>query len=203
MHRRVKIIATIGPASANEETMRKMVENGMDAMRINMSHGDYEEHQAKIDIWRKIAPDKPIILDITGPSIRTVLDESLNVKEGEKIVIGRDFKTSRDISSSVSPGDEILIDDGRVRLKVENVQGNNIETLVTVGGEIKNKKSINVPGVDIPYELPTEKDKRDMLWGIKNGVEVIFASFVGHADDVIAVKKFLRKTAQTHGYLQK
>lgn len=193
MPRRVKIIATIGPASATEEIMRKMVEKGLDAMRINMSHGDYEEHQAKVDIWRKIAPDKPIVVDLTGPSIRTIVDKPLLVKEGERVVIGRDFGTSRDISGAVNPGDEILIDDGRVRLEVEKVEGKNIVAVVTVGGEIGDRKSINIPGVDIPYDLPTEKDRKDMLWGIKNDVEVFFASFVNHAEDVLAVKEFLKE----------
>ncbi|HIP74410.1 MAG TPA: pyruvate kinase [Euryarchaeota archaeon] len=193
MPRRVKIIATIGPASAKREILEKMVEKGLDAMRLNMSHGDHEEHQAKVDIWREIAPDKPIIVDLTGPSIRTVVDQPLVVKEGEKVVIGKDFSTSRDISGIVKPGDEILIDDGRIRLKVEKVEGNNIVAVVTVGGEIKNKKSINIPGADISYDLPTEKDKKDMLWGIKNDAEVFFASFVNHAEDVLAVKEFLKE----------
>ena len=193
MPKRVKIIATIGPASANEETMRKMLEAGMDAMRINMSHGDYDEHQAKIDIWRKIAPDKPVILDLTGPSIRLRVDETLPAREGDKIIIGRDLRLNRDISSAVVPGDVILIDDGKVQLEVDEIKGKEIETTVIVGGEIKNGKSVNIPGADIDYDLPTEKDKRDMLWGIKNDVEIFFASFVSRPEDIMSVKKFLGK----------
>ncbi|HID08972.1 TPA: pyruvate kinase, partial [Candidatus Micrarchaeota archaeon] len=174
-------------------TMQKMAEAGMDAMRINMSHGDYREHQTKIDIWREVAPDKPVVVDLTGPSIRTEVAAPLKVKEGDRVVVGRDFRTSRDISDVVVPGDVILIDDGRVQLEVEKVSGKNVETVVTVGGEIKNKKSVNIPGADIPYELPTDKDKKDMLWGIKNDVEVFFASFVSRAEDVLAVKSFLKE----------
>lgn len=191
MPRRVKIIATIGPASANEEIMRRMLEAGMDAMRINMSHGDYEEHQPKIDIWRKIAPNKPIVLDLTGPSIRTKVGDTINVKKGDTIIIGKDVETNRDISSAVVPGDMILIDDGAVKLEVEAVNGKNVECTVIEGGTIKNNKSINVPGAEIPYDVPTEKDKEDMKWGADNEVDVFFASFVNTARDVIAVKEYL------------
>lgn len=162
-------------------------------MRINMSHGDYKEHQEKIDIWRQIAPNKPIILDLTGPSIRTEVKETLTVTKGQKITIGKDLKISRAISDAVVPGDVILIDDGRVQLEVEAINGKEIETVVLVGGEIKDKKSVNIPGADIPYELPTEKDRKDMLWGIKNDVEIFFASFVSRAEDIMAVKKFLKE----------
>lgn len=162
-------------------------------MRINMSHGDYKEHQEKIDIWRQIAPNKPIILDLTGPSIRTEVKETLTVTKGQKIIIGKDFKISRAISDAVVPGDVILIDDGRVQLEVEAINGKEIETVVLVGGEIKDKKSVNIPGADIPHELPTEKDRKDMLWGIKNDVEIFFASFVSRAEDIMAVKKFLKE----------
>lgn len=193
MPRRVKTIATIGPTSANRETMERMVDAGLDAMRLNMSHGDYEEHQAKVDIWREIAPDKPIIVDLTGPSIRTIVEKPMAVEVGEKVVIGKDFEANRDISGVVMPGTEILIDDGKVRLEVEEVDGKDVVTTVKVGGEIKNKKSINIPGADVSYDVPTEKDKRDILWGIKNDVEIFFASFVNHAKDVLSIKKFLKE----------
>ncbi len=191
MPKRVKIIATIGPASAEPETMKRMLEAGMDAMRINMSHGDYNEHQKKIDIWRKIAPDKPIILDLTGPSIRLSVEETISAKEGDKITIGKDIMLNRDIASALVPGDVILIDDGKVQLEVDEIRGKEIETTVVVGGEIKDGKSVNIPGADIDYDLPTEKDKRDMLWGIKNDVEIFFASFVSKAKDIESVKNFL------------
>ncbi len=193
MPKRVKIIATIGPASANEETMKKMVEAGMDAMRINMSHGDYEEHQPKIDMWREIAPDKPVILDLTGPSIRTKIPNPITVKEGQKLVIGRDFNVSRSIHDAVVPGDTILIDDGTVTLEVESIRGSNIETVVTVGGTIKDNKSVNIPGAEINYTVPTEKDRKDILWGIKNDVEIFFASFVNTPRDIALVKQFLEE----------
>ncbi len=193
MPKRVKVIATIGPASANKETMKKMVEAGMDAMRINMSHGDYDEHQPKIDLWRDIAPDKPIILDLTGPSIRTKIPEPIDVKEGQKLVIGKDFDVSRQIHDAVVPGDTILIDDGTVALEVESVAGRAVETVVTVGGTIKNNKSVNIPGADINYTVPTEKDRKDILWGIKNDVEIFFASFVNTPRDVALIKKFLEE----------
>ncbi len=193
MPKRVKIIATIGPASAKEEIIRNMVKAGMDAMRINMSHGDYEEHQPKIDMWREIAPDKPIILDLTGPSIRTKISEPISVKEGQKLVIGRDFNVSRPIHDAVVPGDTILIDDGTVALEVESIHGSNIETVVTVGGTIKDNKSVNVPGAEINYTVPTEKDRKDILWGIKNDVEIFFASFVNTPRDVALVKQFLEE----------
>ncbi|NPA76600.1 MAG: pyruvate kinase [Candidatus Diapherotrites archaeon] len=191
MPKRVKIIATIGPSSANEETMRKMYEAGMDAMRINMSHGDYDEHQPKINMWRDIAPEKPIILDLTGPSIRTRIAEPITVKEGQKLEIGKDFDVSRPIQDAVVPGDTILIDDGTVTLEVEEVRGNKIDVVVTVGGTIKNNKSVNVPGAEIHYDVPTEKDRKDILWGIKNDVEIFFASFVNSAEDIIQIKRFL------------
>ncbi len=193
MPKRVKIIATIGPKSAQRETMESMVRAGMDAMRINMSHGDYEEHGAKIRIWREIAPDKPIIMDLTGPSIRISVKKTISVNQGDRITIGKDLTVNRDISGAVVPGDVILIDDGKVQLEVEAVSGDRIETTVLVGGEIKDGKSLNVPGADIPYDLPTEKDKRDMIWGIENDVEIFFASFVSRPEDIVAVKKFLEE----------
>ena len=191
MNKRVKIIATIGPASANEETIRQMVDVGMDAMRINMSHGDYEEHQPKIDMWRELAPDKPIILDLTGPSIRTKVQNPIAVKEGQKLTIGKDLNVSRPIHDAVVPGDTVLIDDGTVAMEVESVDGKNVEVVVTVGGVIKDNKSVNIPGAEINYTVPTEKDRKDILWGIKNDVEIFFASFVNTARDIAQIKQFL------------
>ncbi len=193
MPKRVKIIATIGPASANEETMTKMYEAGLDAIRINMSHGDYKEHTPKIKMWRKIAPEKPVIVDLTGPSIRTKLKDEIHVKAGDKLTIGRDFNLSRPINDAVIPGDVILIDDGAVQLEVEDVRSSGIETVVTVGGTIKNNKSVNIPGAEINYDVPTEKDMKDIEWGVKNGVDIFFASFVNSPDDVLRIKEVLQE----------
>ncbi len=170
-----------------------MVQEGMDAMRINMSHGDYKEHGMKIELWRDIAPDRPIIADLTGPSIRVVADAPLSVSEGQRVVIGEDFRLSKDISHAVIPGDTVLVDDGKVRLEVDSVSRGRIEAVVTVGGEIKPGKSVNVPGADVYNELPTEKDMRDIKWALDNEVDLFFASFVSKPSDVLAVREFIRE----------
>ena len=204
--RRTKIICTLGPASSSEVVIEKMLRAGMNVARLNFSHGTHENHAKTIETFRRVR-DKlglpaAIMLDTKGPEIRikTVKDGCITVKEGERFVL-----TSRDIEDGekevaitygelvkiITPGTRILIDDGKIHLMVEETNETDIICKVTDGGEIRNRKSINIPNfcVDMPYL--SEVDKADVLFGIQNDVDYIAASFVRSKKDVIDLRKFI------------
>lgn len=191
--RKTKIICTLGPATDSEEIIRKLVENGMDVVRLNFSHGTHEEHKKKIDMVKKIREefDKPIpiLLDTKGPEIRIGFfkDGKVELKEGQKFVLtveeilGNEEIVSityKELVEDVKPGDKILIDDGLIELIVEDKTEKNIICKVKNGGVLTNQKGVNVPGIPIRLPALTQKDKEDILFGIENDVDFIAASFI-------------------------
>ncbi|EYE88594.1 pyruvate kinase [Fervidicella metallireducens AeB] len=206
--RKTKIVCTIGPTSQNEEVLKKLIENGLNAARLNFSHGTHEEHGERIKVIKKLREEmqKPIaiVLDTKGPEIRTG-----NFKEGKvELVEGQQFIiTTRQVDGDnticsvsydklhedVVPGDTILIDDGLIGLKVEKIEGQDIYCRVQNGGPVSNHKGVNVPNVKINLPALTEKDIADIKFGIEQGIDIIAASFVRKASDVIAIRKVLEK----------
>lgn len=204
--RKTKIVCTIGPTSDNEEMLEKLISSGMNAARLNFSHGSYEEHGSRIELVKRLRKkmNKPIaiILDTKGPEIRTGNFKGSNIEliEGQKFTITtRQLEGDESICSvsyeklneDLKPGDRVLISDGLIELLVERIEGQNILCTVVNGGLISDHKNINVPNVVINLPAITEKDINDIRFGIENGIDIIAASFVRKASDVLAIRKVL------------
>ncbi len=206
MLRKTKVICTLGPAVDNEEMMRKLIRSGMDAARFNFSHGSHEEHLGRLNKLKAVrdSMSRPVatILDTKGPEIRI---KSFDVKKID-LEAGNTFTlttadevgnasrvsvTYPQLHQEVAPGMEILIDDGLVALKVEEIQGQDIRCVVENGGSLSANKSINIPGVHIHLPALTEKDISDLEFAVKNDFDYIAASFVRRAADVQAVREVL------------
>ncbi len=204
--RKTKIICTLGPASTNEEMLEKMLKAGMDVARVNFSHGTHEGHGKTIDLFRKVRDHlgmpAAVMLDTKGPEIRTRDFEGgkAMLKNGELFtlttenVLGNAERASityANLPGELKEGDEVLIDDGKLRLKVTETTQTDIVCRVITGGQISNHKGINVPNVALSMEYLSPADKDDLLFGIEKEVDYVAASFVRRADDVIALRNFL------------
>lgn len=204
--RKTKIVCTIGPTSENEEILKKLISSGMNAARLNFSHGTYEEHGKRIELVKKLRKytNKPIaiILDTKGPEIRTgnFKNGGVELLEGQKYTLTtRSLEGDESICSvsyeklheDLKPGSRVLISDGLIELMVENIEGQDIHCTVVNGGPVGNHKNINVPNASINLPAITEKDVNDIRFGIQNGIDIIAASFVRKAADVLAIRKVL------------
>ena len=204
--KKTKIICTIGPASDNKETLRRLVKAGMNVMRCNFSHGSYEEHGKKFELMREVNKELgtncAILLDTKGPEIRTgdFKNGSAHFKKGQVCVIctediegtsDRFTITYKDLYRDVKPGGFILVNDGQVELLVDHVEGTDIYTVCANDGVVKNKRGINVPGIELGFDFISEKDYEDIKFGCENDVNFIAASFVRRPQDVLDVKKVL------------
>lgn len=204
--RKTKIVCTLGPASRDENTIEELIKAGMNVARLNFSHGEHDYHKETIDAIKKVrsrlnAP-VAILLDTKGPEIRLgkFENDSVVLKDGEKFTLTSDevlgnekiaTMSYKQLPSQLKEGNTILINDGNVRLIVDNVDGNNINCTVVNGGEIGNRKGINIPRVHLDMPFISERDKSDLLFGIENDVDFIAASFVRTADDIISMRKFV------------
>lgn len=211
--KRTKIVCTLGPASDKEETLRDLINNGLNVCRFNFSHGTHEEHKVRMDLVKKVRTDLAqsiaILLDTKGPEIRTGdfdLPEVL-LEEGQKFTITMDevlgnkekcTVTYKHLSKDVVSGDTILIDDGLIGLRVDEVKGDEILCTVQNSGVVKNHKGVNVPGVKINLPALTDKDISDIEFGIAQGIDYIAASFVRKASDVLAIKEVLENNNAKH-----
>ncbi|MBQ9419255.1 MAG: pyruvate kinase, partial [Synergistaceae bacterium] len=208
----VKIVCTIGPASDNFETLKAMAEAGMNVARLNFSHGDYESHEKKLKLIRRVerSTKKPIaaLLDTKGPEIRTghVKDGEVALAQGAKVILSsceqafegtaeKVWVNYRLLAKEVQPGQNIYVDDGTLNLEVEKIDGDDVHCKVIVGGTLRNTKGINLPGSDITLPALSEKDKADIAWGLQHGMEYLAVSFVKTAQDITDV----RKLVQSHG----
>ena len=204
--RKTKIICTLGPASTNEEMLEKMLKAGMDVARVNFSHGTHEGHGKTIDLFRKVRDNlgmsAAVMLDTKGPEIRTRDFEGGQalLKNGELFtlttenVLGNAERASityANLPGELKEGDEVLIDDGKLRLKVTETTQTDIVCRVITGGQISNHKGINVPNVALSMEYLSPADKDDLLFGIEKDVDYVAASFVRRADDVNRLRNFL------------
>ncbi|WP_210468604.1 pyruvate kinase [Sporosarcina sp. 6E9] len=208
--RKTKIVCTIGPASETPEILEELIDAGMNVARLNFSHGDHAEHKARIDRINEAARKKGkvvgILLDTRGPEIRThsmkdgrvdlVTGQYLNISMTEVEGNSDVFSVTYDkLIEDVGVGSTILLDDGLIQLEVIGKDEDNglIKTLVINSGTLKNKKGVNVPGVQVQLPGMTEKDANDILFGIKEGVDFIAASFVRRASDVMEIRSLLEE----------
>lgn len=204
--RKTKIVCTMGPAISDLSVMRAVIRAGMDVARLNFSHGTHEDHKNVIERIREASRLEGkivgIMLDIKGPKIRTGLieNEEVELADGERIILTTEqvLGTKDRISISyeglpedVSVGSTIRIDDGLIGLQVIDIVGNDIHCMITNGGTLKNRKGINAPGVRLRLPGVTDKDIEDIIFGIEQGVDIIAASFVRKAADVLEIRKLL------------
>lgn len=208
--RRAKIVCTLGPASANPETLEQMIRAGMNVARLNFSHGTHEYHRGVFDLVRELSRDLKspvsILQDLQGPKIRVGRFEngSIELIEGNEFVITMDdiegnqervSTTYKDLAGDVRRGDILLLDDGLLRLKVVDVQGADIATVVEIGGTLKNNKGINLPTAAVSSPSLTEKDQEDLAFGLDLGVDYVALSFVRSALDIHQMKARFPKGA--------
>ena len=206
--KKTKIVCTIGPATENVETLKKMILAGMNVARLNFSHGGYEDQEKYVKAIRQAAKevDMPValLLDTQGPEIRTgKLNEAPVVLKAEDEftlvndeIIGDNTKVSvtyKDLYKDVKPGVTILIDDGKIEIEVDRIEGKDVVCKVMNGGDLGNRKSINVPGRHINLPALKEKDINDLIEGCKHDFDYIAASFIRSADDVLAIRKVLKE----------
>ncbi|MEG1310433.1 MAG: pyruvate kinase [Romboutsia sp.] len=210
--KRTKIVCTLGPASDTEDTLTQLVENGLNVCRFNFSHGSHEEHKGRLDLAKKVREklNQPValLLDTKGPEIRTGQFDVPEVllEEGQTFIITMDdimgnkekcTVSYKGLAKDVIEGDTILIDDGLVGLRVQEINGNDIVCLVENSGIVKNHKGVNVPGVKINLPAITSKDRSDIEFGISQGIDYIAASFVRKASDVLAIREILEDNNAT------
>ena len=206
--RKTKIVCTIGPATRSEETIKELIKAGMNVARLNFSHGSHEYHLGTIEMIKKVRKelDCPlaILLDTKGPEIRTK-----SLKDSKPVVLQKDnnfLLTTRDIEGDEKEvsitykslpqqlfiGTTVLIDDGKIKLTVEQINNDtDIICKINRGGELGEKKGINIPGINIDMPYLNENDKADILFGIENDVDFIAASFVRTKNDVTDLRKFI------------
>lgn len=204
--RKTKIICTIGPASENEETLKKMCLAGMNVARLNFSHGTHEEQQKKIDLIKKVRTELnlpiAILLDTKGPEyrIRTFKDGKVHVNAGDKFtftvdeVEGDEKRVSvnyKGLVKDLSVGDRILVNNGLVVFEVEELKGSNANCVCLVGGDLSNRKSMSFPNKVMTGPFLSDADKQDLLFGIQNGVDFVAASFVSNKQNVLDMRAFL------------
>jgi pyruvate kinase len=206
-NRRAKIICTIGPSCSTEAALRQLVQVGMDVARLNFSHGSHQDHARHIETLRHVAAEEGrsicILQDLQGPKIRTgslknhqpVMLET----DGQVTITTRDVEgtaelistTFKGLADEVKPGTCILLSDGRIELRVTNVMGDDVECQVINGGTLGEHQGINLPGAALSIPALTEKDRKDLEFGLQHGVDVIALSFVRSAADVLEAKQII------------
>ncbi len=206
--KKTKIVCTIGPVTESEKVLSELVLAGMNVMRLNFSHGDFAEHQLRVNnirkIMKKIGKPIAILQDLAGPKIRIGEFEngSIILKEGAKFtlttdkIIGNDERVSINylmLPKEVKVGDNILLHDGKKALQVIEIKKNDVICKVIVGGEIKNKRGVNLPDSDLSVSSITDKDREDLKFGLKNKVDYFALSFVRQPEDIIELRAILDK----------
>lgn len=206
--KKTKIVCTIGPKSESVEMLRKLLDAGMNMMRMNFSHGDYEEHGNRIKNLRQVMAETgkraAIVLDTKGPEIRTI---KLVNGEDVKIVSGQNFTFTTDrtvigdetrvavtyegFTSDLKAGDTVLVDDGLLEFIVTEVVGNEVRCVAQNNGELGENKGVNLPNVSVNLPALSEKDINDLKFGCEQGIDYVAASFIRKADDVRAVRRVL------------
>ena len=212
--RRTKIVCTMGPNTNSRDLMKKLIETGMDVARFNFSHGDHDEQKMRMDMLKELRKELKtpvaILLDTKGPEIRTGV-----LKDGKKVnlVTGQTFTLTTvqetgdenhcsvsytGLTEDIKEGDTILIDDGLIGLRVEKVNAPEIVCTVVNGGELGEKKGVNVPNVSINLPNLTEKDKGDLLFGIEQDIDFVAASFIRNAEAINEIREFLVANGGEH-----
>jgi pyruvate kinase len=207
--RRTKIVCTIGPASESNEKVQQLLQAGMNVARLNFSHGTHAEHGKRIRTLReeaqKLNKNLGILLDTKGPEIRTgmVPEQGILLQIDSSFILDTDLTTLGSLErvgityselwKEVKPGTHILLDDGLIELEVHSVEDGRIHSVVRNGGLLKSQKGINVPSIPINLPAVTEKDREDILFGIREGIDFIAASFTRKASDILAVRRIVEE----------
>ena len=207
--KKTKVVCTMGPNTNDKEVMRKLIQNGMDVARFNFSHGDHEEQKFRMDLLKELREEEhahtAILLDTKGPEIRTGLlkdGKKVTLQEGNTFVltmediVGDDTKVSlsyKGLAEDVQQGTVILIDDGLIGLKVKEIVDQDIVCEIVNGGELGERKGVNVPNVPVRLPAITEKDKEDIKFGGEQDIDFIAASFVRNAECVLEIRAFLKE----------
>lgn len=207
--KKTKVVCTMGPNTNDRELLKKLIENGMDVARFNFSHGDHEEQKSRMDLLKELRQElntnTAILLDTKGPEIRTGVlkgGKRIMLKAGEQFTLtteeieGDESKVSityEGLAQDVDAGRVILIDDGLIELKVVGKSEKEIFCEVINGGELGERKGVNVPNVAVRLPAITEKDKDDIRFGVEQGIDFIAASFVRNAECVLEIKAYLKE----------
>jgi pyruvate kinase len=218
-NKHAKIVATLGPASDERQTIQALFDAGADVFRLNFSHGTHEDHQRRLDLVRDVEREcgRPIgvLLDLQGPKLRigTFADGPVNLVEGKAFRLDLDAKTPGnatrvalphpEIFAALETGTDLLLDDGRLRLRVEKFGTDFAETRVVNGGKLSDRKGVNVPGVVLPLSALTEKDRADLSFGLQLGIDWVALSFVQRPEDIIEVRTIVDGRAGIVAKLEK
>jgi len=207
MHKRAKILATVGPASNTKEKLIQLIDAGADVFRLNFSHGTHEDHLKVINLINEINEERSlnicILQDLQGPKIRIgqVENEGVEIIAGEQLIISNEEEilgnkekvstTYKSLPQDVNPDDVILIDDGKIQVKVIKTIGQEVVTEVVYGGILKSRKGINLPDTKISAPSLTAKDREDLEFGLKHNVEWVALSFVRNAKDITDLREII------------
>lgn len=221
MHRtrHAKIVATLGPASSDRQIIEQLFCAGADVFRLNFSHGTHEDHKRRLEIIRSVERDcaRPIgvLLDLQGPKLRIgqFANGHIALEPGDNFRLDLERETKGDqqrvalphpeIFAALETGTDLLLDDGRIRLKVERFGSDFAETKVIVGGILSDRKGVNVPGVVLPMSALTEKDREDLAYGLTLGIDWVALSFVQRPEDIREIKDLLQAKARVVAKLEK
>jgi pyruvate kinase len=218
--KKTKIVCTIGPVTQSEEMLIKLLKAGMNVMRMNFSHGDFAEHQIKIDNLKKAIAKTGIAAatfqDLGGPKIRTgefgTESGRVTIKNGQKFTLTTDKVVGDESRVSISytklpaeakVGERIMLDDGKKQLLITEIKGKEIITKVIAGGELKGRRGVNLPDTDLSISSLTDKDKADIAFGLKNKVDFFALSFVRRPSDVQELREILDKAKSKAGIISK
>src|SRR6476661_539127 len=209
MTRHTKIVATVGPASNSAQMIEALLVAGVDLFRLNFSHGTYESHRTAYETIREASTRTgriaAVMQDLSGPKIRTgslAGGMAITLNEGDELTIAggdevggprRVFTTFVELIRSARTGDRLLLDDGKIELRVAAASANELQTVVVTGGPLGEHKGINAPGVRLPASSITDKDAADLRFGLALGVDFVALSFVQTADDIARAKALMRE----------
>jgi pyruvate kinase len=218
LDRRTKIVATLGPSSASEDIILSLVQAGVNVFRLNFSHGSHAEHSKRVDMIRSIEKkvDRPIgiLIDLQGPKLRigTFSADKVKLKKMQTFTlylnehVGDENGVTlphKEIFEVLKPGHDLLIDDGKVRLRVLQVTATEITTQVIVGGKISDRKGVNVPDTQLPISALTEKDRKDLTFGLSLNIDWVALSFVQRVEDIMEARELVGGQAGILAKLEK
>ena len=205
--RHTKIVGTLGPASSNEETLRQLVRAGLNIARLNFSHGDHETHRKNAELVRRIAREEgrtvAILQDLQGPKIRCgkLIDGAMTITGGKSYILSFGSEQTaqgvipidyRELVKDVSVGHRVMMDDGLLVFRIDEISGENVRVTASESGLLKSRKGVNFPDSRLSLPAMTEKDSRDLLFGISLGVDFVALSFVQSESDIHLIKKMIK-----------
>ena len=216
--RYARIVATLGPASSTPEQIEALARAGVDVFRLNFSHGSHDDHRARVaairDVEIRTGRPIPILMDLQGPKLRVgaFAEGKVQLQKGARFRLDLDDAPGdvnrvqmphREIFESLEEGAELLLDDGKIRLRVLRHGDDHAETEVVTGGPLSNRKGVNVPGVLVAISALTEKDRRDLSFGLDQGVDFVGLSFVQRPDDIAEARKLIAGRAAVLAKIEK